>query len=209
MSDHAYSNNNPEIFKIATKCSTVNGDVTLRHNTWKMHIKTGHPEVANALNDIQGTVQDPHYVAHSLPGKEGSSAGNLVFVSKTQNGRSALHVFVGTPTTNPVVATAFYARKSRHAQVVWRALEEVEASYDRDADILYISKNRAETALTEEDDNGLLLRYSLTTDKPCGVTVRSFSAYWANHQDELASEVSNFLSVSSIKVERVIQGSAP
>lgn len=209
MSDYAYSNNNPEIFQVASKCSTVNGNVTLLYNTWEMHIKTGHPEVANALNDIQGIVQNPHYVAHSLPGREGSSAGNFVFVGKAQDGRSTLHVFVGTPTTKPIVATAFYARKPRHAQIVWRASEEVEASYDRDSDILYISKDRPEKALTEEDDNGLLLRYSLTTDRPCGVTVRSFRTYWANHQNELAEQVSTFLSVSSIKVERVIQGSVP
>lgn len=179
----------------------------LRTNTWNLHIKTNHPEVSNELPAIKGTVENPSYVAHSLPGKNGNLAGNLVFVGQPIEGRkSSLHVFVESPALNPTITTAFFARRPTHAQVVWRAVEDVQASYDRDADMLYVSKNGPSHAVSEENEKGLLLRYTMDTDTPCGVTVISFRSSWQLHQDELAQDVSAFLDIPFARVRSLLAG---
>lgn len=206
MSEPAYHNSNPDILSVSSQCSIVSDGVTLKQNTWEFHIKSGHPEVAGDLVKIQTTVQNPQYVAYSLPGRHGNAAGNLVFVGEANDsGKSQLHVFVETPINKPSVATAFYARKPRHAQVIWKANENLEVSYDMDADILYLSKDKPQPALTEQNDDGLFLRYSLTEDHPCGVTVPSFRAYWAAHKEELAQEVSTFLAVPKSRIGSLLE----
>lgn len=84
-------------------------------------------------------------------------------------------------------------------------LEEspLKVSYDRDADVLYICKGSPAAALTEEGDDGLLFRYSISDDSPCGVTVLSFSG-WDGLHERLAGRVAAFLQVRREMAERVL-----
>ena len=95
-----------------------------------------------------------------------------------------------------------YSRKPYHAEVLW--INDVQVSYDSEADVLYVSKQNAIEALTEEDDDGLLFRYSMQDDSPCGVTVVAFRQGWAGHKEQLARRVSQFLNVSLDETKRAI-----
>lgn len=196
---------NPLVFSQASSCPLINGDVTLLTNTWEQHIKTKHPEVAGSLQHIQNTIANSAYVAQSLLGPNQSHADNVVFVSLEAKIRtSTLHVFVESPKAKPTISTAMYLKK-RHAAILWENRnEKIKVSYDQDADVLYISKDDPVPSLTEEGDDGLLLRYSISSDKPSGVTVVSFRQLWSQHHAELVVKVSEFLGVTRATTEHAL-----
>jgi hypothetical protein len=202
--------NNYIMFSQASLCPLFNGDVVLYANTWNFHITTGHPEVIGSLEDIQEAVAKPHYVAKSKPGPGGLHADNVVIVAAASNTRtSRLHIFVETPAARPTVSSAMFVRKSHHADVLWeQPKSEIRSAYDRNADVLYISKNAPEPAVSEEGDDGLLLRFSLQSDQPCGVTVPSYHGLWSDHSNELAGKVSTFLNVPFADVEEALTSAA-
>jgi len=196
--------NNPAIFSQVSACPIINGEITLFSNTWEMHIKSKHPEVADSLQQIQNTIANPAYVAASRPGPGAVHADNVVLVSRESRIRSAtLHVFVESPKTRPTVSSAMFL-KSRHASVLWENPEDIRASYDRDADVLYVSKSEPVPALVEEEDDGLLFRYALSDDQPCGVTVMSFHHLWHAHKAVLINRISEFLKVPHPVAERAV-----
>ena len=197
--------NNQDVFSQASPCPLVNGDVTLYKTTWESHIKIKHPEVAGALQHIQNAIANPAYVARSLPGPNQIHADNLVFVSVDAKIRtSILHVFVESPQVKPTISTAVYMKR-RHADVLWtNEREDVHASYDAETDVLYISKDEPVPSLTEEGADGLLLRYAISDDKPCGVTVVSFHQTWAGHEGDLATRIAKFLDVTPSSAERAL-----
>jgi uncharacterized protein YuzE len=197
--------NNSVVFSQVSMCPLINGAVDLKTNTWELHIKARHPEMANSLQNIQNTVLQPDYVAKSRPGPDEKHAENIVLVNTNVRIRaSSLHVFVESPRTKPTISTAMYL-KSRHAEIIWENTSlEVSVSYDKDADVLYISKASPVAALTEEQDDGLLFRYSIEDDLPCGVTVMSFQNLWGQHRKELADRVSSFLNVPKDQTEKAV-----
>ena len=194
---------NPPLFSEHTICTEVNGPVVLLSNTWEKHISVNHPEVAGSLQQVQQTIANPAYVAKSRPGPKQVFASNVVFVSGSAKLRSAkLHVFVESPRHKPMISTAMYA-KAYHAEIIWKqADEDVRMSYDESADVLYISKSEPVPAVTDEGEDGLLLRYSVENEEPCGVTVVSFHKLWSGHTGDLAEKVSTFLNISRELAER-------
>jgi uncharacterized protein YuzE len=79
----------------------------------------------------------------------------------------------------------------------------LKADYDRRADVLYLYKDRPRPALTEEGADGLMLRFAIDDEKPCGITVLAYRRNWLDHRDLLAEHVSKFLDIEQ-KVARSV-----
>ena len=194
--------NNSVMFTEPSPCDEVVGNVELCSNTWDHHIQVRHPEVKD-VEHLRATISNPAYVASSKPGPNAAHLDNVVFVSDIIRLRSGrLHVFVESPKHSPKITTAMYSKRRYHGEVLW--INDVQISYDSGVDVLYISKQNAVEALTEEEDDGLLFRYSLQDDAPCGVTVVAFQKGWNGHQTTLAHRVSEFLGVPFKETERAI-----
>lgn len=195
--------NNAAIFSQNTTYPDVSEAVTLTYNTWHLHIKKEHPELKDNLNLIQQTIANPAYVAASRPGPSHTHSGNLVFVGMNEYQRnSRLHVFVQSPNHGPTISTALYSKRY-HADVLWRSPDAiVRASYDENADVLYLSVTGPVAALTEEGDDGLLRRFSIADDKPVGITVPGFRKAWSGHLTLLAQRVAEFLQLSVAITEK-------
>lgn len=189
--------NNTAIFSQSTTYPNVSEPVILNYNTWHLHIKKEHPEVKDNLSLIQQTIANPAYVAASRPGPDQTHSGNLVFVGINEYQRnSRLHVFVQSPNHGPTISTAMYSKRY-HADVLWHSPDAiVRASYDENADVLYLSVTGPVAAITEEGDDGLLRRFSMKDDKPVGITVPSFRKAWSGHLTLLAQRVAEFLQLS-------------
>ncbi len=68
------------------------------------------------------------------------------------------------------------------------------ADYDRRADVLYVRVGDARPAEVEERPDGVLLRFALDDDAPCGVTVMGLHKNrWFEHRADLARSVASFL----------------
>ena len=189
--------NNLELFSQETEFPGVTEAVTLKSNTWNLHIKKEHPEVKDSLELVQSTIANPTYVAASRPGPNQVHSDNLVFVGDLeQHRKSRLHVFVQSPKSRPTISTALFS-KNYHSDILWHSLNaSIRTSYDKESDVLYLSVADPVAALTEEGDDGLLRRFSMATEKPVGVTVPSFRAAWSDHLPLLAERVAEFLQLS-------------
>lgn len=195
--------NNAAVFMQQTTYPRVSEDIGLMYNTWNLHIKKNHPEMSDSIDLIKRTVANPAYVAASRPGPHQTHSGNLVFVSSEEHHRnSRLHVFVQSPERNPVVSTAIYSKRY-HAEVIWNNPDNaIQSSYDENTDVLYLSIYGPVAAITEEGDDGLLLRYSMVDENPVGVTILDFRRAWSQHLSSLAKRVASFLHVSAEKTEK-------
>ena len=60
---------------------------------------------------------------------------------------------------------------------------QFELSYDRDADVLYISIGSPRPAFTEEDEEGLLIRKDPQTGEVVGVTVLDYEEHFRQLSD--------------------------
>lgn len=191
--------NKVNIFRISTNAAGLDAEITLRYGTWEHHIKPGHKEVAGRLVDVKLTISDPCYIAKSKITAGGRYAGNLVFVrTGCLLGSACMHVFVEMGDANGEVSTAMFNRKPNHGDIIWRRGEApqdvIGSDYDVEADVLYLYVGRPVPAVTEMDDDGLILRFALDDDRPCGVTVVSY-ARWKDAHERLAESIANFLHV--------------
>lgn len=194
--------NNSVMFSEPSAFPDVKENIELYSNTWSQHIQVRHPEIADP-EQVRSTISNPSYVAYSKPGPNQTHSENLVFVSDVVRLKSArLHVFVESPAHRPKVSTALFSRKPHHSNVVWT--NNVQMSYDAEGDVLYISKQNAVPAFSEEEEDGLLFRYAISDDTPCGVTVIAFRAGWSSHEEALAQRVSDFLKVPALEAARAL-----
>jgi uncharacterized protein YuzE len=71
------------------------------------------------------------------------------------------------------------------------------SDYDSDADVLYIYLDQPVPAVGElDDENELILRFAADDDRPCGVTVLSYSKDRTEEERvRLSRRVAEFLSV--------------
>ena len=53
-------------------------------------------------------------------------------------------------------------------------MENIELSYDKDVDVLYISFGKLKKGISIEDENGNLIRIHQLTEKMTGVTIIDF-----------------------------------
>jgi len=205
MSDEAFDR--VSMFSVESSCPTVDKPATLYEDTWNSHIKVRHPEVSPYLADIQLTVTSPDYAAKSLDGPEGKNSGNLVLVNnRSAIQTSVLHVFLAETISEWRVTSAMFS-KSYHSEKVWDVTTGgVKSDYDAESDVLYLYKGEPQSALTEASGEGLLLRYAISDNTPCGVTVLSYKKSWQDYHDLLVQKVSEFLGVGKAAAERAVEG---
>lgn len=69
----------------------------------------------------------------------------------------------------------------------------IRADYDRHADVLYVALDRPRPATSEEGRDGLIYRFALDDERPCGVTVLGYRNTWSERERELAEKIATFL----------------
>lgn len=81
--------------------------------------------------------------------------------------------------------------------------ERLFLSYDNHADVLYVALGSPVPAETDEDDNGLLLRFAVSDGHPCGVTVLGFrKSHWDERVRQLSEAVASHLHLPPVEVQR-------
>lgn len=84
-----------------------------------------------------------------------------------------------------------------------RAVERV--SYDREADVLYISTRLGRKAVVRESLPGVLWRYDAESGELVGVTVMDFLYYWAPRMADLSKDLSAHLRLSQARAMSILQ----
>jgi hypothetical protein len=75
-------------------------------------------------------------------------------------------------------------------------------SYDRLADVVYITLGRAVPNEGDGVPNGIELSYALSNGAPCGAKVLGFHMYeWDSHLDELAAIIGRHLDIPWDEIE--------
>ncbi len=69
----------------------------------------------------------------------------------------------------------------------------LKGNYDQHSDVLYLYKDEPRPALTEDGPDGLMLRFAIEDDAPCGVTILGYRRIWSQHKERLVTRVSEFL----------------
>ncbi len=83
--------------------------------------------------------------------------------------------------------------------------DQIILSYDENADVLYVVLGAPVPAETDEDDNGLLLRFAQSDGHPCGVTVLDFrGSHWDARVSELSSMVATHLHIPTTKIRQAL-----
>ncbi|MBE0586546.1 MAG: DUF2283 domain-containing protein [Hydrogenophaga sp.] len=84
-------------------------------------------------------------------------------------------------------------------------IESLSLRYDELADVLYVALGVPVPADTDEDDNGLLLRFALSDGHPCGVTVLGFREdRWNQRVGALSDVVATHLHIPKGEVQQVL-----
>ena len=64
---------------------------------------------------------------------------------------------------------------------------QFQLSYDRDADVLYISIGSPRPAYTNEDEQGLLIRKDPKSEETVGVTILDYEEHFRQLADQAAA----------------------
>jgi hypothetical protein len=88
-------------------------------------------------------------------------------------------------------------------------LAEFSLRYDKYGDVLYVTTPTNRPALTDEDDVGLLWRYSTDNGELVGVTILDYGAYWKSHREDLAGRISDHFHVPAGEVEKLLPDVEP
>ncbi len=70
----------------------------------------------------------------------------------------------------------------------------LNVDYDHRSDVLYLSKGKPVPCISEQEEDGLLLRISLETDEPVGVTILMYRK-WAPYRAMLAKRIAQLLNL--------------
>ena len=81
----------------------------------------------------------------------------------------------------------------------------IRADYDRHADVLYVALDEPRPAISEEGRDGLIYRFAMDDDRPCGVTVLGFKDTWFGRERDLAERIGTFLKSEAECVQQAIQ----
>jgi Protein of unknown function (DUF2283) len=84
----------------------------------------------------------------------------------------------------------------------------ITAKYDRHSDVLYIALDEPRPAVAEEGAEGLVYRFGMSDDRPCGVTVLSYRTLWTGRDAELAERIAAFLRTRTEDVRAAISSEA-
>ena len=80
-----------------------------------------------------------------------------------------------------------------------------QVRYDDIGDVLYISAGKVALSESEEDEDGLYLRYDSKTQKPIGATVIDYKHYWADKHAHLVKRLAEFFVMPIPQAEEAIR----
>lgn len=85
-------------------------------------------------------------------------------------------------------------------------MSELHASYDRSADVLYVTTSENGPAIAREADDGIVWRYLRDTNEHLvGATVMHFRCYWSEHMTDLVKQIASRFHVEAAQADRVIR----
>lgn len=80
----------------------------------------------------------------------------------------------------------------------------IEANYDKQADVLYVALDQPRAAISEEGRDGLIYRFAMDNEQPCGITVTGYRDIWSGKERDLAQKIGVFLCADTNEVRKVI-----
>jgi len=83
------------------------------------------------------------------------------------------------------------------------AIKSLNAMYDRDSDVLYVSSRSAAAARGVEAPDGIVWRYDHEGDL-IGVTIVNFNDHWSDKRPELVREMSAKFDIPSGQTEQAL-----
>ncbi len=87
---------------------------------------------------------------------------------------------------------------------------KVSVDYDRDVDVLYVAIGKPCRAEGEDGPGGVVYRYAMDDNAPCGVTIVGFRRNgWPEKLGELAKLVADQLGAEKEQVETLVRESTP
>lgn len=207
--------------------------IRLARHRYETHIIRGHTETIDRLHDIEYALRSPHYVANCVPGPGNKHVGGVCFVRTdatpktpikilrqgktvtvdTLQRKSYMHVMVQKDDHGPYVATALFS-ENYHGDIIWEnpfdeeredgaPVNGLDLNYDEGADILYLSKGEPVPAYSTPGKDGLLLRYAMDDQRPCGVTIMSYRD-WDTFHDQLAEHIAAFLQIERTEAKQAL-----
>ncbi|MBF0479930.1 MAG: DUF2283 domain-containing protein [Candidatus Omnitrophica bacterium] len=63
-------------------------------------------------------------------------------------------------------------------------IDQLTVSYDKDADVLYITEGKPREAIGEMMDDGVIVRRDLKTKQVVGFTIVDFTEHFATHKPQ-------------------------
>lgn len=83
-------------------------------------------------------------------------------------------------------------------------MDEFRVTYDRLADVLYVSTPRNGPSYAREGSDGIVWRYLETDGSLVGMTIMDFDCYWKRHLPDLAAQVARHFHVPAKKAKSVL-----
>ncbi len=80
----------------------------------------------------------------------------------------------------------------------------LSVTYDRNSDVLYVSRRPGAPARSREEAPGVIWRYDVKRGDLIGVTIIDFATYWGQRQPELVKQIAIRFAMSSEEVQDVL-----
>ena len=80
----------------------------------------------------------------------------------------------------------------------------LSVTYDRNSDVLYVSRRPGAPARSREEAPGVVWRYDAERGDPIGVTIIDFASYWRQRRPELAEQIASRFAMSRKEAQDVL-----
>lgn len=80
----------------------------------------------------------------------------------------------------------------------------LSVTYDRNSDVLYLSRRPGAPARSREEAPGVVWRYDIKRGDLIGVTIIDFTTYWRQHQAELVKQIAIRFAMSREEAQDVL-----
>ena len=80
----------------------------------------------------------------------------------------------------------------------------LSVTYDRNSDVLYVSRRPGVPARSREEAPGVVWRYAVGRRDLIGVTIVDFVTYWGQRRSELAKQIAVRFAVSREEVQDML-----
>jgi len=189
----------PSVFSVASTAELGIREFVLTEDRWQ-HIMLGHRDLRSVCAMVvQAVVEKPTHIHTST-----YDFKRLQFISQNitmGSGRPMLVIIEREGDIGKVITATPKGRVN--GQLIWDSATGLHASYDKSADILYVSRGSAREAYAEdsEEDERLWFRYYDDDNSPAGMTIFQFGVRPNVEKQAIIKQISEFLNVSVVEVE--------